>query len=199
MPSSHGRPACLMLVSGDAPVPPLSPEISDVIGVRLHDAGGDRANADLGHELHADPRRRVRVLQVVNQLREVLDRIDVVMRRRADQADAGRRVADAGDVCRRPSCRQLAALAGLGALRHLDLQLVGVRRDTRSSRRSVREATCLIAERCESPFGSGRSARGLRPLRPCCSCRRAGSWRWRTSRAPRPTSSRSSSRPCRSA
>ena len=27
MPSSHGRPACLMLVSGEAPVPPVSPEI----------------------------------------------------------------------------------------------------------------------------------------------------------------------------
>ncbi len=27
IPSSHGKPACLMLVSGDAPVPPDSPEI----------------------------------------------------------------------------------------------------------------------------------------------------------------------------
>ena len=27
MPSSHGRPACLMLVRGEAPVPPESPEI----------------------------------------------------------------------------------------------------------------------------------------------------------------------------
>ena len=103
-----------------------------VIGVRLRHARGDRADADLGHQLHADPRGRVRVLQVVDQLREVLDRIDVVMRRRADQADARRRVADAGDVVVDLLAGQLAAFAGLRALRHLDLQLVGVGRDTRS-------------------------------------------------------------------
>ena len=28
IPSSHGRPACLMEVSGEAPVPPLSPEMT---------------------------------------------------------------------------------------------------------------------------------------------------------------------------
>ncbi len=97
----------------------------DVVGLRLGDAGGDRADADLGDELDADARLLVRVLQVVDQLRQVLDRIDVVVRRRRDQADAGHREAELADVVADLAARQLAALARLGALRHLDLQLVG--------------------------------------------------------------------------
>ena len=53
------------------------------VGVRLGDAGGDRADADLGDQLHADARVAVAVLQVVDQLGQVLDRVDVVVRRRA--------------------------------------------------------------------------------------------------------------------
>ena len=56
------------------------------VGVRLRDAGGDRADAGQRDQLDVDPRLGVRVLQVVNQLREILDRVDVVVRRRRDQA-----------------------------------------------------------------------------------------------------------------
>ena len=98
----------------------------DVIGKTLGHAGRDRADADFGHELHAHPRRRIAVLQVVDELLEILDRIDVVVRRRADEAHAGRRVADAGDVVVDLAAGQLAAFARLRALRNLDLQLVGV-------------------------------------------------------------------------
>jgi hypothetical protein len=62
------------------------------VGVRLGDARRDRADADLGHQLDVDPRPVVGVLQVVDELGEVLDRVDVVVRRRRDQPDAGRRV-----------------------------------------------------------------------------------------------------------
>ena len=93
------------------------------VRVRLGHAGGDRADADFGHQLHADARVAVGVLQVVDQLRQVLDRIDVVMRRRRDQPDAGRRVPRLGDPRIHLRAGQLAAFAGLGALRHLDLQL----------------------------------------------------------------------------
>jgi hypothetical protein len=48
---------------------------------------------------------RVDVLQVVDQLRQVLDRVDVVVRRRRDQAHARRRVAQLGDVLGRPCGR----------------------------------------------------------------------------------------------
>ena len=104
-PSSHGMPACLIDVSGDAPVPPVVAADQDDVGLGLGDAGGDRADADLGHQLHADARAVVRVLQVVDQLRQVLDRVDVVVRRRRDQPDARRRVADRARCTRRPCGR----------------------------------------------------------------------------------------------
>src|SRR6185436_13254449 len=97
----------------------------DVVGLRLRHARGDRADADLGNELHRDRRFRVGVLEIVDELRQILDRIDVVVRRRADQLDARRRIAQLGDVLRDLATRQLAALAGLRALRHLDLDLLG--------------------------------------------------------------------------
>ena len=49
---------------------------------------------------------------------------------------------------------QLAAFAGLRALRHLDLHHVGVDQVFRVTPKRP-EATCLIAERIESPFGIG--------------------------------------------
>ena len=97
-----------------------------VVGVGLGHARGDGADADLGHELDRHPRARVRAAQVVDQLLEVLDRVDVVVRRRRDQRHARRRVAQAGDVAVDLVAGKLAALAGLGALRDLDLELVGV-------------------------------------------------------------------------
>ena len=45
-------PACLIDDSGEAPVPPLLPEIMHDVGQRLDDTGGDGADAVLGHELH---------------------------------------------------------------------------------------------------------------------------------------------------
>src|SRR5665213_3077395 len=47
----------------------------DDVGVRLGDAGRDGADADLGHQLHAHAREPVAVLEVVNELGEVLDRV----------------------------------------------------------------------------------------------------------------------------
>jgi len=49
--------------------------------MRLGNAGGDRADTGLGNQLHADLGVRVDLLEIVYELREVLDRIDVVMRR----------------------------------------------------------------------------------------------------------------------
>ena len=62
------------------------------VGVRFRDARGDRADADFGDELDADARMAIGVLQIVNQLGQIFDRIDVVVRRRRDQADACRRM-----------------------------------------------------------------------------------------------------------
>ena len=65
--------------------------------MRLRNARRDRADADFGDQLHADARVAIRVLQIVNQLGQILDRVDVVMRRRRNQADARGRVTRLGD------------------------------------------------------------------------------------------------------
>ena len=77
------------------------------IGVGLGDAGGDGADADFRDELDGDARLRIDVLEVVDELRQILDGVDVVVRRRRDEADAGDGVADAA----RFRCR----LCGRGA------------------------------------------------------------------------------------
>ena len=110
----------------------------DVIGLRLGDAGGDRADAHFRHQLHRDARRRIRVLQIVDQLRQVFDRIDVVVRRRRNQADARHRVTQLADVVGHLVARQLAAFARLRALRHLDLDLVGRRQILRRHAEAAR-------------------------------------------------------------
>ena len=53
-----------------------------VIGVCLGDARRHRADARFGDELHADAGRRIHLLEIVDELREVLDRVDVVVWRR---------------------------------------------------------------------------------------------------------------------
>ncbi len=98
----------------------------DDVRVGLGDTGRDRADADLGDQLHVDAGRRVGVLEVVDQLGQVFDGVDVVVRRGRDQADAGGGVPGPGDPRVDLVAGQLAALAGLGALRHLDLDVVGV-------------------------------------------------------------------------
>src|SRR5438045_2819917 len=49
-----------------------------------------------------------------------------MVRRRRDEPHAGRGVADLADVFVHLVAGQLAALAGLGALGHLDLEFVGI-------------------------------------------------------------------------
>src|SRR5690606_23909322 len=94
------RGAGAALVAGDG----------DVVGAGFGNTGGDGADADLGDQLHRHEARRVDVLQIEDQLRQILDRIDVVVRWRRDQADARGRVADLGDDVIDLVAGQLAAL-----------------------------------------------------------------------------------------
>src|SRR6266851_6220463 len=96
----------------------------DVVGLRLGDARGDGPHTRLRDELHADACAWIDGLEVVNELREVLDRVDVVVRRRRDELLAGLRVAQPRDEAGHLQAGQLAALARLGALSDLDLELV---------------------------------------------------------------------------
>ena len=97
-----------------------------MVGARLGDACGDRSDAHFRHQFHRDAGRRVDVFQVVDELGQVLDRVDVMVRRRADQPHPGSRMAHPGDVGVDLVTGQLAALAGLGPLGHLDLDVVSV-------------------------------------------------------------------------
>ncbi len=98
----------------------------DQVGVGLGHAGGNGADPGLGNQLHRDQRIRVDLLEVEDQLRQVLDGVDVVVWRRRDQGHARIRVAQLRDHLVDFVPRQLAALAGLGALGDLDLQDLGV-------------------------------------------------------------------------
>ena len=138
------------------------------VGVRLGDAGGDRADADLGDQLDVHARLRVGVLEVVDQLGEVLDRVDVVVRRRRDQPDAGRGVPGLGDPRVDLVAGQLAALAGLGALRHLDLEVVGV--DEVLAGHAEAAGRDLLDRRAAASPGRGRRGRGPRRPRRCWTC-----------------------------
>jgi hypothetical protein len=80
-PSSHGPPACLSDVSGEAPVPP-SCRRSAPRRRAPWTPPRRRCRRRPRDQLDVDPRGRVGVLQVVDELLQVLDRVDVVVRRR---------------------------------------------------------------------------------------------------------------------
>ena len=111
-----GRGAGAAVVAGD----------QDGVGVGLGHPRRDGADARGGHQFHRHPRVGVDGLQVVDELGQVLDRIDVVVRRRRNQGRAGHGVAHPGDELGDLEAGQLAALAGLGALGHLDLDLTAL-------------------------------------------------------------------------
>ncbi len=104
----------------------------DEVGVGLGDARGDRADAAAGDQLDADGGARVDALEVVDELGEVFDGVDVVMRRRRDERDAGLRVTQTRDEAGDLVAGELAAFAGLGSLRDFDLESLrrgrGIRR-----------------------------------------------------------------------
>ena len=97
----------------------------DLVSSALGNAGCDGANAGLGNELHGNARIGVCVLQVEDQLCQVFDGIDVMMRRRRNQANARSRLANFGDPGIYLLTRQVAAFARLCTLSHLNLYFFG--------------------------------------------------------------------------
>ncbi len=116
-------PACLSEVSGDAPVPPSCPEISTTSACAFDTPVATVPHAHRADQLDVDARLGVGVLQIVDQLGEVLDRVDVVVRRWRDQRDARRRMPGLGDPRVHLVRRKLAALTGFRPLGHLDLDV----------------------------------------------------------------------------
>ena len=65
--------------------------------MRLGNACRYGAHAAFGHKLHADAGIRVGVFEIEDQLRQILDGINIVMRRRRDKRHSRRRVPGFGD------------------------------------------------------------------------------------------------------
>ena len=96
------------------------------IRVGLGNAGRNRADADFGDEFHRNARSAVGVFEIVDEFRQILDRVDVVVWRWRNEADAGRGATGFGDRGINLRAGQFAAFTGLRALRHLDLDFAGV-------------------------------------------------------------------------
>ena len=105
--------------------PALEPREGDDVGARLGDPEADRADVRHHRDLDRDADVGVDGLQLVDQLGEVLDRVEVVVVGGRDQVRAGSRVTRGGDLLGDLLAGQVAALAGLRALADLDLGDVG--------------------------------------------------------------------------
>ena len=92
----------------------------------LRDAGSYCAYSGFRNELHGNSGLRVDHFQVIDQLCQVLDRINVVVWRRRDKSNTGDGMPNARDHLVNFVTRQLSTLAGLGSLRDLDLQVARV-------------------------------------------------------------------------
>ncbi len=98
----------------------------DQVSVGLGHAGSDGADTRLRHQFDRHQRLRVDLLEVEDQLRQVLDGVDVVVRRRRDQRHTRHGIAQSGDQAVDLATGQLTAFTRLGALGDLDLQHFGV-------------------------------------------------------------------------
>ena len=128
----------------------------DLVGSALGHTGGDGADAGLADQLDRHACAGVGVLKVKDELGQVFDRVDVVMRRRRDQADAGRGLTDLGNPGVDLLAGQVTALAGLGALGHLDLNLEGA---AQVAARHAKARACHLLDR--GVLGVTVSQRGL--------------------------------------
>src|SRR5260370_33356283 len=114
-PISQGRPVFLMDVSGEEPVPALCPLMVMTSAPALATPAAMMPTP--APETSFTPMRaRIHGAQVMDQLREVFDAVNVVVRRRRNERSAWRGVADARDVFAAFFGGQLAAPPGLGAL-----------------------------------------------------------------------------------
>ena len=96
------------------------------VGMTFGNPGRHSSHADFRNQLNRNSGGGIGIFQVIDQLRQVFDRVDVVVRRRRNQGDAGHRMPDFGDYFIDLMARQLAAFAGLGALGDFDLEFAGI-------------------------------------------------------------------------
>src|SRR5262245_54338618 len=105
------------------------------------------SDADFGDELYANAGVMIGVFEIMDQLRQIFDGIDIMVRRRRNQTHAWSRVTHLGDPWIDFSARQLATFSRLCTLGHLDLQFPRLRqvitRHAKSPRSNLLD--CAIA------------------------------------------------------
>jgi hypothetical protein len=69
----------------------------NVVGIGFRYAGRHRANSTFGYQLNADGGTRVYPLEVENELSKILNGVNVVVGRRADERNARLSMAQTGD------------------------------------------------------------------------------------------------------
>jgi hypothetical protein len=69
--TSPARGTSTAVVTGD----------ENVVSLGLSDTRGDNTNADLGYQLYRNTSAGVRALEIINELLQILNGVDVVMRR----------------------------------------------------------------------------------------------------------------------
>src|SRR5260370_35719455 len=102
------------------------PADGDDVGARFGNARGNDADSGTGYKLYPDAGARIDSAKVVDQLGEVFDAVNVVVRGGRNQRRTGRGVADARDVFADFLRGELAAFTGLRALGHFDFKFLGV-------------------------------------------------------------------------
>ena len=103
--------------------PAIMARDQDHISLRLGHTGGNRTNPGGRHQLDRNLAARVDLLEVVDQLRQILDGIDIVVGRGGDQRHALGRVPQSRDQVGDLHAGKLTPFAGLCALGDLDFQL----------------------------------------------------------------------------
>ena len=96
----------------------------DEVCLRLSHTGSDGTHATLSYQFYRDSRLRVHILEVEDELSQILDTVDIVMRWRRNQADARDRVTGLGDDLVNLEARQLTTLTRFSTLCHLDLDFL---------------------------------------------------------------------------
>ncbi len=110
-----------MLDSGEAGGAAAVAANENAIRVAFGDPGRDSADAGRRHQFDRHLGVRVGVLEIKNKLSQILNGVNVVMRRRRDQTDAGCAVTCFRNGGVHLVAWQLTAFSWLGSLGNLDL------------------------------------------------------------------------------
>ena len=95
------------------------------VGLGLRHACGYRTYSAFRHKFYADLGARVHIFEVENELRQVLDRVNIVVRRRGNERYARHRMPRFGYNFVHFKARKLASFARFGSLCHFYLYFVG--------------------------------------------------------------------------